>query len=118
MPTKEEIVKRIIAAIQEKIGDREITCSVCGEHSWIVGYHYIVLTGSDEPNSLRTGEEALPLIPVGCKKCGNTLFMNLLGLGFTAEDLESMGFSKEEKIKSAKPEEQDIKSGKSGKEDV
>ena len=108
MPTNEEINKRIIAAIEGKIGDRAVACPMCGEQSWEVGYHYTVLAVSEHPTKWSLGGKALPLISMMCKKCGNTQFMNLLGLGFKREDLESLKFSKEEDVKRAKPNKEEV----------
>lgn len=95
MPTNEELVKRIIAAIEEKTADREVACPVCGSMSWEVASHFVALPGSQKATRWRPRLGVFPLIPLMCAKCGNTQFINLLGLGFKKEEVESLEFNED-----------------------
>jgi predicted nucleic-acid-binding Zn-ribbon protein len=94
MPTNEEIINRIISALQEKVGNHQIVCPICGNQSWTVNNRYVVLTLSEYPTQIALGGEIMPLIPMNCTKCGNTHLLNILVLGFKKEDFESLRFSK------------------------
>jgi len=96
MSTNEEIAKRIIAALEEKVGRRQISCPICGNKSWTVNNRYAVLTLSEDANQVTSGGDIMPLIPVNCTKCGNTQLINILVLGFKEEDFESLKFSEKD----------------------
>ena len=94
MSTNEEILKRITDALKERVGNRAVICPVCGNQSWSLGDSYAVLSISEKLTE-ETRKGFIPLVPVMCKRCGNTQFINLLILGFKEEEFESLGYSRD-----------------------
>jgi hypothetical protein len=82
MPSKQDVLQRVLAAIQEKTGGQK-SCSLCGHRQWTIpeGFARIQINGDPQANVL--GGLALPSIPLTCTHCGNTHLLNLLVLGFT-----------------------------------
>lgn len=108
MPTNEDIANRIIAALQEKVGNRQIVCPICANQKWSINMRYAVLPASQAPNQITLGKDALPFIPLTCSNCGNTHLINILTLGFKKEDLASLKFSTEENVESLKLSKKDV----------
>lgn len=75
MKLTEEDVNRII----EKLKPRH-TCPLCGKSSWIVGDTVCQLE-EFRPQRYAKGKKAMPVIPIICKNCGNTYFLNIVILG-------------------------------------
>jgi hypothetical protein len=86
-PTGESPHDRIAKRLQERTKPR--ACVVCGVTQWSLGY-YVTLPAVEAPGELRLGGQNYPLIALVCGNCGNTHLLNLLILGFTAEEWESM----------------------------
>jgi hypothetical protein len=96
MKRNDEILGRIIAAIEEKTGEREVVCPLCGDNSWEIGSSYVVLPISKKADQVNIGgERVMGLVAMHCKKCGSVQFINMLGLGFKQEELESMRFEED-----------------------
>jgi hypothetical protein len=81
--------KRLTELWTKKIGATR-TCSVCGTNKWNFSGGFINLTLSKNPKSTLLGGPGLPLVPLSCANCGNTHFLNLLILGVTQEELDSL----------------------------
>ena len=79
--------QRIVAAINEKIGERKLVCPVSGHtNSWEVSISSGDLPAVESPGtSAVPGGPAFPLAVVFCKECGYTFFMNLVTLGLAEE---------------------------------
>ena len=93
MPTNEEIQNRIIEAIKKKTGNRVIDCPICGHKSWQIGVGYMTLGSAKHPTEQQMGGNMYPNIPMICNNCGNTRLINLLVLGFTEADFNSIRFT-------------------------
>ena len=93
MATDKEIQERIIKALEAKMGKAAPKCPICGHNHWSVGNRYVVLSVSKNPKQVTIGGENYPLIPLVCSNCGNTHLLNLLTLGFTSADWDSLRFS-------------------------
>jgi len=65
-----EIVKHI-----RKNWLHEASCPLCGQHDWSVQHDVYELVKRTENGSARD-ESVMPVIPVICKKCGNTVLVN------------------------------------------
>lgn len=71
-------VKKTIQWLTEKWGDRP--CPMCGAISWQVESHaYQMMEFSD--GNLVVGGPVMPLIPVICRHCGNTILVNAILCG-------------------------------------
>jgi len=79
-----ELKAKILAAIKNK--KDVIRCSVCQHWDWDMadGFATIPLLSNVWTNDRKSG---LPCAALVCKNCGNTLFINLVALGFA----ESLG---------------------------
>lgn len=59
----------------------EINCPVCGTHQWNVN-DLIIESREFVGGDLTLGGIIMPFIPLTCRNCGNTLFLNAVQLGF------------------------------------
>ena len=57
---------------------RNQTCQICGEHTWNVSDKIYELREFNDGDIVigGPGGAVFPVIPVVCKKCGNTIFIN------------------------------------------
>lgn len=94
MANDEEVMKRILEAVQAKLGQHDARCSLCGHNQWAIGSRFVVLSASKSPRGMVLGGgEGFPLVPIICQHCGNAHLLNLLVLGFTEKDFDSLGYS-------------------------
>ncbi len=85
---KKTVVQRIVEKFVAK--GRTGVCAMCGHaNEWELG-GFVPLTISETPTALQLGGNVYPLIAVYCRNCGNTHFVNLFNLGFTAEELKQL----------------------------
>ncbi|MBI4292519.1 MAG: hypothetical protein HY661_13665 [Betaproteobacteria bacterium] len=82
MASKEEVIKKITIALNEKAGGQQ-PCVVCGKTQWLIVDQFVTMTVAKEPNAVRLGGASMPLVPLVCTNCGNTHLLNLLVLGFS-----------------------------------
>lgn len=83
MASKDEIYKRINDALKSRGALNP--CAVCGQDDkWIHADGFVRLQSLRNPNKPSSGNEGYPLLPIICKNCGNTIFLNLLILGFAS----------------------------------
>jgi len=100
--TKEQenkIIKKIDEALEKK-GKKEIICSICGNKEFILagGVSNIFITDRFS-GGIVLGGPVLPNVPIICKNCGNTFFMNAKVLGINFEEETSKEDNKKEKQK-------------------
>lgn len=61
---------------------RQASCQICGKKEWIASANIFELREFQGGNLKIGGKSAiLPLIPVTCKHCGQTIFFNAISLG-------------------------------------
>ncbi|MFP6583795.1 MAG: hypothetical protein VCD00_14745 [Candidatus Hydrogenedentota bacterium] len=65
-----EIVRQI-----RKNWIHEASCPLCGRHDWAV-QHELYELRQHNGNNVIGGETVIPIVPVTCKKCGNTVMIN------------------------------------------
>lgn len=59
-----------------------LPCNLCGEKdSFSLVEGYFPATISPAGDQTRLAGIAMPLLPICCRKCGNTLFINALAIG-------------------------------------
>ena len=80
MAIPEEAMRRIIEAIQAKMGGQTAHCTICGNNTWGVDGYVATVLG-DGPLEIRISGNVLPMVALSCRNCGNTNFLNLLVLG-------------------------------------
>ena len=56
---------------------RSFNCPLCGSNNWTVSDTVFQALEFDI-DGLRLGGASVPIIPISCMKCGNTLFINAL----------------------------------------
>ena len=71
-------VDKFIAYLDQKWGTRP--CTMCGQSSWGVNDSVFQLIEFHK-GAFIIGGSALPVIPVICKNCGNTVFVNAVVAG-------------------------------------
>lgn len=54
------------------------TCPMCGKNSWTIGDQMIAMVNVGEDKSIQLGGEFMPLVPMVCGNCGNTILINPL----------------------------------------
>jgi len=61
---------------------REISCQSCGSKNWIASEKIFEMREFRGGNLVIGGNSAvLPVVPVTCAECGQTIFFNALSLG-------------------------------------
>ncbi len=75
--------EKTIQWLVQKWGDRP--CPMCGEMSWQVDTRIYQLMEFAKGNFV-VGGPVIPLIPVTCKNCGNTVLLNALVCGAVKND--------------------------------
>lgn len=69
-------------AVLDARGVKMHSCGVCGEeNSFFIADGYAVIAASPVGNVTTTSGLSMPLLPLCCTKCGNTVFLNALTLG-------------------------------------
>lgn len=71
--------KKLLKKLSVLKSDR---CSLCGSGEWVVNDTIFEMREFQGGNLVIGGGTAiLPVIPITCKQCGNTVFFNALSLG-------------------------------------
>ena len=86
--------------VNAALDDRKVTmlpCNVCGEKdTFFLSEGYAVVALTPAGNTMALGGRGMPLLPLCCLKCGNTIFLSalLLGLGNNLFEGEASGGDK------------------------
>lgn len=85
MKLTQEQVQRFIAILDTKWPDPKI-CPVCGNTAWDTVD--VVFELKSYENARESSEQAtvMPLVPLTCKNCGNTILINVLTIGVLTAD--------------------------------
>ena len=86
--------QRIIEKLMEK-GGGEPTCPLCGKHEFGIGMYVHFENGPVIDPRPHIAPKVYPTVAVICQTCGTTQFVNLLVLGFTAEQLRTLNYQLE-----------------------
>jgi hypothetical protein len=89
-------VRIVQARIIERLNSKGAAgaCPMCGvADQWTVGSFVTHTIGSTPAGAGPGDKTSYPTIAVFCANCGNTHFVNLIVLGFTAADWESLRMS-------------------------
>lgn len=81
-PNAEEIIEFLNQKWKTK------TCPMCGEHDWSINGSNIfeLREFKDGDLIIGTGTAILPVIPVTCDNCGNTIFISALSTGLMKKE--------------------------------
>lgn len=84
-PISVETMRKVTDKINLRLKERDVkmkNCSVCDEpNSFNVMDAYAVVSVSSKGNHIDFSGRNMPLLPIVCRKCGNTIFLNALVLG-------------------------------------
>ena len=80
MAFSEEETKRVLAVIQQRVPE-VARCPVCGQHDWTLADGLVRLTLQEERGVVVVGGRNMPCVALICKRCGNTLLLNVIVLG-------------------------------------
>lgn len=76
---KQNLVKRLAFL-------NKISCQSCGSKDWIASENIFEMREFSGGNLVIGGKSAiLPVIPVTCKQCGQTIFFNALAIGILSQ---------------------------------
>jgi len=86
MKFTDEIQKRAIAALVERLPEKRLICPLCKHEDWILTNGFIIFPVQEQSDlfDVSTGLGVL-VVALSCTTCGNTLFFNTINLGL--EDL-------------------------------
>jgi hypothetical protein len=76
----EEETKRVLAAIQQRVPE-VASCPVCGQRDWTLADGLVRLTLQEKRGVVVLGGRNMPCVALTCKRCGNTLLLNVIVLG-------------------------------------
>jgi len=86
--TKEQ-VQELINKINQKSGNN-LQCNICHGKSWSVTENiFQMLEYKDGKIVLGGSVSILPLIPITCNDCGNTIFINAIKVGLVSPPNET-----------------------------
>lgn len=71
---------RVLQTIKERIGG-DIKCPLCGRTAWIFTEGVTVISAQATFDSAAIPDQGLPALPLVCRQCGNTHFLNVFALG-------------------------------------
>lgn len=77
--------EKVIKHLQEKW--KGARCSMCGEGSWAVQDSAFQMTEFSH-GGLAIGGPVIPVVPVMCSNCGNTVLINAILAGVVKQDEE------------------------------
>lgn len=72
--------ERVLQTIRDRIGG-DIRCPLCGRSNWIFTEGVAVISAHETLNDLAVPDRGLPALPLVCRQCGNTHFLNIFALG-------------------------------------
>lgn len=75
--------EKLIATINEKWQTK--MCPMCGKNNWTIDTNMMTMLGVGEDKSINLGGKILPVVPITCNECGNTIFVNPLAIGCVDE---------------------------------
>lgn len=73
---------RILQTIKDRIGG-EIKCPLCGRSTWMFTEGVAVINAQPTLDSSAVPDQGLPALPLVCRQCGNTHFLNVFALGLS-----------------------------------
>jgi hypothetical protein len=73
---------RVLKTVQERVGG-EIRCSLCGSSTWMFTEGITVIQAQDSLGMTAVPDRGLPSLPLVCRQCGNTYFLNVIALGLS-----------------------------------
>jgi hypothetical protein len=80
MKLTEEQKQTLLKRVNELAGSPH-KCALCGSHEWLVSDIVFQLTEFVSGSFMVVGGAVVPVIPMTCAKCANTLLLNAITLG-------------------------------------
>lgn len=71
---------KLVAHLKEKWGSRP--CPMCNVNKWNVSGDIYDLRKHADANSIVVGGPVVPVFPITCTNCGNTILINAVAAGF------------------------------------
>lgn len=86
MTLTDEQVQRVADHLRAMAPDG-FMCPICGERHWIINNVVVETREFNQGNLFPPGQTSLiPLIPLTCARCSNTMFINALALGLVNQN--------------------------------
>lgn len=61
------------------------TCPMCGVNSWTISENIYTPVMVEKTGAMYMGKDLLPLVPVTCDNCGNTILVNAKAINCITE---------------------------------
>lgn len=71
---------RVLKTIKQRVGG-DIKCPLCGQIAWMFAEGVAVISAQDTLSQFSVPDRGLPALPLVCRQCGNTHFLNIFALG-------------------------------------
>lgn len=75
--------ERLLQVINEKWSNKQ--CPMCGKNNWTFNGDIFTMLEVTENKMLNLGGKMLPLTPMVCNECGNTILINPLTINCAEE---------------------------------
>jgi hypothetical protein len=72
--------ERVLRTIKERVGG-DIKCPLCGHVAWMFTDGVAVIQSQERLGDFAVPDRGLPALPLVCRQCGNTHFLNIFALG-------------------------------------
>lgn len=89
MKLDKEQTEKLNKHLQEK-WKPPVACGVCGANDWNISGEIYEFREFHQGNMVIGGSAIIPVIPVTCNNCGNTVFINPLVAGLDISKKENM----------------------------
>lgn len=66
--------EKFLRVIKEKWSNKR--CSMCGKNEWVIEESIVTPLFVGEDGGIQLGGKYIPLVPVTCVNCGNTMLIN------------------------------------------
>lgn len=81
-PWKQQLINKLNEIVSRRGIGQTITCSICGGTHWTIGELVnLPVQTIFNPGSITIGGPTMPMCPLVCDVCGNTLWLNLIKMG-------------------------------------
>jgi ribosomal protein S27E len=74
--------EQVLQTIKDRIGG-DIKCPLCGRTAWMFTDGVAVIHAQETLANSAVPDQGLPALPLVCRQCGNTHFLNVFALGLS-----------------------------------
>jgi hypothetical protein len=74
--------ERVLKTIKDRVGG-DVKCPLCGQVAWMFTDGVAVIAAQEKLGQFAVPDRGLPALPMVCRQCGNTHFLNIFALGLS-----------------------------------